>query len=292
MEAWATAVAKQQHQISISSSVPPLVLGIATELLVLASRLPALFLLELTFFPGPAIALVEHLIGAIPRSKDGALARQLQLQVFNLCGLEVLPLLASGTDTKLQHLAAAFRGAVNCSNPVRQSPLHVASELARAGSCSTLLAWGAAVDAKDKSGATPLFVACEQGHAGIAAMLLEAGAHPTCSNAAGESPLYIACLRGHLCVVQVLLRHLHSSGIPWVVRLLYPPWPPNAPIRPLRDNKLMRVGFLYDSEAWFVMARTTTFAGRRWVYRWLDAAHGRNCWGSFLCCSETDSRGR
>ena len=78
-----------------------------------------------------------------------------------------------------------------------------------------LIAMGADVNARDRSGATPLFLAAEIGRGATVECLLAAGAEPAARNNLGESPLYIAALKGRDAALGALLRHCRAEGLPW-----------------------------------------------------------------------------
>ena len=78
-----------------------------------------------------------------------------------------------------------------------------------------LIAIGADVNARDRSGATPLFLAAEIGRGATVERLLAAGAEPAARNNLGESPLYIAALKGRDAALRALLRHCRAEGLPW-----------------------------------------------------------------------------
>mmetsp|Transcript_38469 Transcript_38469/g.108721 ORF Transcript_38469/g.108721 Transcript_38469/m.108721 type:complete len:748 (+) Transcript_38469:93-2336(+) len=213
------AVARMVEELLASTSIgrAAAVGAVATELILTAQKLPHLQTLELSFFYPGCTYLCEQLVPA---------CTQQRVSVLNLCGhdLHRHPLATTSPEASpgcSSDLASVLCGPVNCSNAVRQSPLHIAAELAQLKNAKVLLQWGAAVDPRDRSGATPLFVACEHGHELLAACLLDAGADPMRSNNSGESPLYIACLRGHWRVVEVLLQHLLWNNIPWELGEVY-----------------------------------------------------------------------
>mmetsp|Transcript_17593 Transcript_17593/g.44655 ORF Transcript_17593/g.44655 Transcript_17593/m.44655 type:complete len:696 (-) Transcript_17593:24-2111(-) len=190
---------------------------VATELLSAIAGLPCLEVLELTFFRPEHITLCQRLL---PQFCPGRAVALLDFCSPSFPGhVAMLPL--DGRTSAARDLRLALGAAANCSNPVRQSPLHVASELSALASAQLLLDLGAAVDAKDRSISTPLFRACEAGHHHMARLLLDAGADPGISNSSGESPLYIACLRGHLRSVKALLSHFRRGGIAWESGDLY-----------------------------------------------------------------------
>ena len=78
-----------------------------------------------------------------------------------------------------------------------------------------LIAIGADVNARDRSGATPLFLAAEIGRGATVERLLAAGAEPAARNNLGESPLYIAALKGRDVALRALLRHCRAEHLPW-----------------------------------------------------------------------------
>jgi len=113
-------------------------------------------------------------------------------------------------------VALALRGAANCSDIRRRTPLHMAAARGDVPMIAGLLTIGAAtVGMKDSSGATSLFVAAESGYAHACELLLQGGADVLASNRAGETPLYIAALRGHSAAVGIMLAHCHECGVNW-----------------------------------------------------------------------------
>ena len=85
-----------------------------------------------------------------------------------------------------------------------------------------LIAKGANVNARDKSGATPLHQAALKGNLGFAALLLQHGADVNARDGDGATPLHNAALSGHREVAELLLdkgadreaRDTESGGTP------------------------------------------------------------------------------
>ena len=69
----------------------------------------------------------------------------------------------------------------------------------------TLLAGGAAVEARDRLGTMPLSYAARSGHLALVELLLENGAPINARNLAGSTALYLAAENDRLAVVQRLL---------------------------------------------------------------------------------------
>ncbi|KAK9829332.1 hypothetical protein WJX72_005233 [[Myrmecia] bisecta] len=231
-----TAAGLPSRGASGSSRLQPHNGVLVRELVALASKLPALRVVELTFFPpGVAEAVADGL------AEEATFAPPL---IWDLCRRsslrEALTLLrtghfppASAADSArraggsfdspggfegpdpMAQLTMALEAAANCSSAARQTPLHVAAEQGSLVLTQALLEVGVQVDARDRSGASALFTACEHGHCSVAALLLQAGAAGALQNSSGEAPLYIAALRGHMAVVDLLLAHFDWHHIPW-----------------------------------------------------------------------------
>lgn len=119
-------------------------------------------------------------------------------------------------DSSTEDVALGLRGAANCSDVRKRTPLHMAAARGDVPMVAGLLAIGAvAVGMKDSSGGTALFVAAESGFAQACELLLQGGADVLASNRAGETPLYIAALRGHSAAVGIMLAHCHERGVNW-----------------------------------------------------------------------------
>lgn len=87
------------------------------------------------------------------------------------------------------------------------TPLHIATERGFHAIVESLLAKGAAVDAKNYSGETPLHVAGQLGHLAIAETLLANKADVNAIDGKGETPLHYAASGRHVATVELLLRH-------------------------------------------------------------------------------------
>lgn len=119
-------------------------------------------------------------------------------------------------ESSTEDVAFGLRGAANCSDVRKRTPLHMAAARGDVPTIAGLLAIGAvAVGMKDSSGGTALFVAAESGYAQACELLLQGGADVLASNRAGETPLYIAALRGHSAAVGIMLAHCHERGVNW-----------------------------------------------------------------------------
>ncbi|CAG0902291.1 unnamed protein product [Cyprideis torosa] len=177
--------------------------------------------LHLAATPETARLLLEH--EAEVNVKDRKLGcTPLLLATLNGRHSVVEVLLAHGADP-------------NITNRVEEtSPLHQAKS---AETAELLIAKGAVVDAKDKSGETPLFFATGSGHHSVVEVLIANGAEPNIANRygtsplhraksaetaelliakgavvdakdkSGETPLFDATSSGHHSVVEVLLAH-------------------------------------------------------------------------------------
>eukprot|EP00887_Chlorella_sp_A99_P000937 scaffold5.g937.t1 len=206
---------------------------VAVELATVAALLPRLQLLELSFGM-PGVAYLLQLMLAAGRAGAGAPGGAPPLQVLDLCGASAVGQARAWQRRVAREHAARAGGAgdacgglfpddarlllaaaVNCSSGGRHTPLHVAAAEGAHAQVEGLLALGAQLDARDKSGGTPVFAACESGHAPALHALLAAGADATARNSAGEAPLYIASLRGFGGCVDVLLAHFQSHGVRW-----------------------------------------------------------------------------
>jgi hypothetical protein len=181
-----------------------------------ALALPALRVLEATFFEPPALSWLEAALAMHARRGGGGAP-----QVWDFCRPACVraaarELAAAGAGARASSLASALRAAVNCSSPSRLTPLHVAAEAGGCGATVRALVFdlGASVSGRDSHGQEPLFVACEAGHAAAAAALLRAGACATANTTSGESPLYIASLKG----ARARARRGFPLRVPWVWR--------------------------------------------------------------------------
>ena len=214
------------------------------------ASLPRLTILELTFFPPAAVAMVTA--AARPTTSVWDLTRPVDAAAA-ACVASTARSAAAAGDAAAAGILLGLSAASNCSSGGRAAPLHAAVEaccLPAASLCTTpppppppplalmdeddgfasrsaravidLLSLGARPDARDRTGATPAFVAAERGAAAPLAALLAAGADARVLNAAGEAPLYISALRGHKRCVELLLEALATDGGPaWVAPNLY-----------------------------------------------------------------------
>jgi len=133
-----------------------------------------------------------------------------------LASLLNFPLNEDKWESSTKDVAFGLRGAANCSDVRKRTPLHMAAARGDVPMIAGLLAIGAvAVGMKDSSGGTALFVAAESGYAQACELLLQGGADVLASNRAGETPLYIAALRGHSAAVGIMLAHCHERGVNW-----------------------------------------------------------------------------
>ncbi|GAB4816962.1 hypothetical protein N2152v2_004008 [Parachlorella kessleri] len=234
------AAAGTLGQLPLARWADPVVLSAAAELAAVASLLPRLRVMELTFgLPGLVPVLQDYAV----LQQDPTLAadshscwrsRVTAVQFWDLCQAESVgqalawrrecsAAAVRGAATvhdgssvpHLQEVGLFLRAAVNCSSGAKVTPLHCAVEEGRCGVAQDLLRLGADVLARDRSGASPLFRACELGYVALAKLLLGTGAIATQRNSAGEAPLYIAALRGHEGVVRLLLEHCEAAGVAW-----------------------------------------------------------------------------
>ena len=81
----------------------------------------------------------------------------------------------------------------------------VASNGKRTADVEQMLANGADVNSKDKSGMTPLHIACFFGHIGTVQVLIRYGADVNAVDDKGETPLHLAAEGGWPEVIQLLL---------------------------------------------------------------------------------------
>jgi uncharacterized protein len=94
---------------------------------------------------------------------------------------------------------------VNASLADGATALHWAAYWDDLATARTLIAAGAAVDAKNRYGVTPLSLACTNGNAVMIGMLLDAKADPNLALPGGETPLMTASRTGKVDAVKVLL---------------------------------------------------------------------------------------
>ncbi|GAA5666832.1 hypothetical protein Brsp07_05349 [Brucella sp. NBRC 14130] len=85
--------------------------------------------------------------------------------------------------------------------------LHKAAAADDAAAVKTLLAEGAAIDARDASGATALLVATHGNKVNAARALIEAGADVNAKDSIEDSPYLYAGARGHLEILKLTLSH-------------------------------------------------------------------------------------
>ncbi|KAL4859919.1 Cortactin-binding protein 2 [Chlorella vulgaris] len=231
-----------QGSPALGAAFSTYVAGVATQLALMARKLPQLRVLELTFGLPQLVPALQHLALNEPLLLEG---RSHPLQVWDLCSASSLAQAqewrrqvqrrqwaAGGSACARQatitpaDVDAFLCAAVNCSSAARQTALHSAAEEASPAQLQQLVSLGALVDARDRSGATPLFAACEAGHLASVECLLGAGASVTLKNSAGEAPLYIAALKGHEHVVDLLLQHCKDTGISWQAHTDGDAWTP------------------------------------------------------------------
>lgn len=86
-------------------------------------------------------------------------------------------------------------------------PLHEAAAAGDAAAITTLLAEGAAIDARNAGGATALLVATHANRVEAARTLIEAGADVNAKDAIEDSPYLYAGARGHLDILMLTLSH-------------------------------------------------------------------------------------
>ena len=92
-------------------------------------------------------------------------------------------------------------------------PSHLAAMYDHVAVLELLVAAGADVDARDRSGATLLTTAAAQGNAATVEYLLKENADPDLRNATNhETPLHAACRQGHHPVVKILVRDVLSRS--------------------------------------------------------------------------------
>jgi len=87
--------------------------------------------------------------------------------------------------------------------------------VASAAAVRALIAMGADVDARDRSGATPLFLAAEGGRVDALRALLDGGAEIAARNNLGENANYIAALKGCRLTSKMLISECEAAGARW-----------------------------------------------------------------------------
>lgn len=111
--------------------------------------------------------------------------------------LMALPLigLALGTAVGIcrAETTAPNAAQAHVSDPSLDQALMDAAEKGGEEAVARLLAAGADVNAKDKSGATPLHEAARRGHTGAVRLLVEAGADVHAKNGRGATGLFQIC---------------------------------------------------------------------------------------------------
>ncbi|MCJ1405788.1 hypothetical protein MMC11_009018, partial [Xylographa trunciseda] len=111
----------------------------------------------------------------------------------------------SGSLDTVRFFLSQIPQAQNVSNERGWTPLHGAIDCGNAAAVPELIAAGAEVNQKCRSGLFPLHIVAEKGPVGIVTKLLEADAQLEIKNDAGKTPLHIACLYGQTEIVQKLL---------------------------------------------------------------------------------------
>jgi ankyrin repeat protein len=202
----------------------------ASTLVRIIELLPRLRVLELTFFTSAVVQAVreqckekiqiwdfyeESSVAAAAWVLDG-LKNPGSAGNGKLAALLDFPQKEDRWSSLMEDVAFGLRGAANCSDGRKRTPMHVAAARGDVIMIAGLLAIGAvAVGMKDSSGSTALFVAAESGYAQACGLLLRGGADVLASNRAGETPLYIAALRGHSAAVGIMLAYCHERGVNW-----------------------------------------------------------------------------
>lgn len=82
-----------------------------------------------------------------------------------------------------------------------------ASEKGKLGVVKLLLAIGANVNAREKSGATPLHLASANGHKAIVRILITEGANVNARDIYGNTSLHLAAANSHEGMVEVLRKN-------------------------------------------------------------------------------------
>ncbi|MCG8340563.1 MAG: ankyrin repeat domain-containing protein [Cytophagales bacterium] len=94
----------------------------------------------------------------------------------------------------------------------KEEKLLEAAEKGDRGKVDSLLAQGAAINAKDNAGFTPLHWAAKKGHQEVVTQLLEAGAEINAKDQQGWTPLHWAAQEGHQEIVLKLAKHAARAG--------------------------------------------------------------------------------
>jgi ankyrin repeat protein len=91
--------------------------------------------------------------------------------------------------------------------PLRQTPLHQASQSGSLEVARLLIDHGADLEVQDKHGNTPLHEASMSESVEIARLLLELGAATTAQNERGLTPLHLASRSGNVDIARLLIEH-------------------------------------------------------------------------------------
>ncbi len=121
--------------------------------------------------------------------------------------LPVLSPAAAMVNKELVAQLLAKGASVNIKSKSGSSPLHFASVLGVPDIVELLISHGAELDAKGEGGTTPLFLAARYDRNEVAEILLAHGAKSEVLSIEGTTPLVIAALNGNSATVEVLLRH-------------------------------------------------------------------------------------